>query len=250
MKRPLTPPDWDELRNIPLGLEIEEIEPGDSPHEARMRSETARGKFDRLEQKPEWFQRYDELRSSGWSWRVAVYIAWASSPRKTRWPRSQEELATEVLGLTSDRQIWTWRQKNQAIDETVAILQAAPLFEHRADIFRALIESASSPDYKSHQDRKIALEMLGDYVPRLRVDDARRGADDLSELSDDELARLARVKPTMKETSPPAPPLRGEGSETEEGEGDQSSQPDPDLTSHPTLSLRGEGSEFEEGGDG
>lgn len=217
MKRPLIPPDWDELRQIPLGLEIDEIEPGNTPDEARLRSETARSAFDRLEERPEWFRRYDELRSSGWSWRVAAYIAWASSPRKSRWPRSQEELATEVLGLTSDRQIWTWRQKNPSIDETVAILQAAPLFEHRADIFRALIESASSPDYKAHQDRKIALEMLGDYVPRLRVDDARRGADDLSELSDDELARLARVKTSIKETSPPIPTLRGDESEFEEG---------------------------------
>ncbi len=219
MKRPLNPPNWDELRQIPLGLEIDEVEPGNTLEEARLRSETARSQFEGGKDRPGWFQRYNELRAAGWSWRVACYIAWASCPKRDRQPRSQEELATQILGLTSDRQIWTWRQRNPAIDETVAILQAAPLFEHRADIFKALIESATNPDYKSHQDRKIALEMLGDYIPRLRVDDSRRTADDLADLSEEELARLAGMKPLKADTSPQTSPASGEGM-TEEGGGD------------------------------
>ncbi len=216
MKKPLNPPNWDELRQIPLGLEIDEVEPGNTLEEARLRSEAARNRFEGGKERPEWFARYNELRAAGWSWRVACYIAWASCPKKERLPHSQEELATKILGLTSDRQIWTWRQKNPSIDETVAILQAAPLFEHRADIFRALIESATNPNYKSHQDRKIALEMLGDYIPRLRVDDARRSADDLAELSEEELARLAGMKPLKAGTSDQNPlpnplPQAGEG---------------------------------------
>lgn len=192
MKRPLQKPDWDILQQIPLGLEIDEVEPGIvSPDEARMRSEAARKLFDEAAEKPEWFARYAELRSAGWSWRVACYIAWASCPRKSRDPKSQEELATTVLGLTSDRQIWTWRTKNPAIDETVALLQAAPLFEHRADILRALIDSATDPDYKHHQDRKIALEMMGDYVPRVQLEDDRRRIDDLDQLPEEELRKLA-----------------------------------------------------------
>jgi len=192
MKRPLQKPDWDILQQIPLGLEIDEVEPGIvSPDEARMRSEAARKLVDEAEEKPEWFARYAELRSAGWSWRVACYIAWASCPRKSRDPKSQEELATKVLGLTSDRQIWTWRTKNPAIDETVALLQAAPLFEHRADILRALIDSATDPDYKHHQDRKIALEMMGDYVPRVQLEDDRRRIDDLDQLPEEELRKLA-----------------------------------------------------------
>ncbi|MHB8191810.1 MAG: hypothetical protein ACYDGL_00855 [Bellilinea sp.] len=192
MKRPLQKPDWDILQQIPLGLEIDEVESGTvTPDEARMRSEAARKLFDEAQDKPEWFARYAELRSAGWSWRVACYIAWASCPRKSRDPKSQEELATKVLGLTSDRQIWTWRTKNPAIDETVALLQAAPLFEHRADILRALIDSATDPDYKHHQDRKIALEMMGDYVPRVQLEDDRRRIDDLDQLPEEELRQLA-----------------------------------------------------------
>ncbi len=45
-------------------------------------------------------------------------------------------------------------------------MQAAPLLRHRRDILDALIVSATDPDPKSHPDRKLALEMLGDYKPR------------------------------------------------------------------------------------
>ena len=194
MKRPLQKPDWSVLQQMPLGLEIDEIEPGTiTPDEARLRSETARLQLDDGANKPEWFARYAELRSAGWSWRVACYIAWASCPRKSRSPETQEELATKVLGLTSDRQIWTWRVKNPAIDETVALFQAAPLFEHRADIMDALIASASTHDYKNHQDRKMALEMMGDYVPRLRVDAERHKLDDLDQMTEEELRQIASL---------------------------------------------------------
>lgn len=192
MKRPLQKPDWEILQQLPLGLDIDEVEPDAvSPDEARLRSENARLQLEKTGTSNEWFARYQELRSAGWSWRVACYIAWASCPKRQREPKSQELLATEVLGLTSDRQIWKWRTKNPQIDETVAILQAAPLFEHRADILRALIDSATDPDYKHHQDRKIALEMMGDYVPRVQVEDERRRIDDLDQLTEDELRKLA-----------------------------------------------------------
>ncbi|MFA5836184.1 MAG: hypothetical protein WC837_04425 [Bellilinea sp.] len=203
MKRPIQKPDWAELQQRPLGLDIDEVEPGIiTPDEARMRSEAARKLFDDVEHKPDWFARYAELRAAGWNWRVAAYIAWASCPRRDRIPASQELLATQVLGLTSDRQIWTWRTKNPAIDETIGLLQAAPLFEHRADILRALIDSATNADYKHHQDRKIALEMLGDYVPRIKVDSDRKNLDDLDQLSEAELREIAaRGNPVENSTN-------------------------------------------------
>lgn len=195
MKRNLKRPDWEELQQIPLGLQIEEEESGGSisPEDARRISEAAREALNMQGEKPEWFLRYEELRGAGWPWRVACYIAWASSPRNNRQPATQELLAIQTLGLKSDKQIWAWRKKNPAIDETVALLQAAPLFEHRSDIFDALIKSATSPDYKSHQDRKIALEMLGDYVPRAKVEVERHTVEDLEQLSDAELERIARL---------------------------------------------------------
>jgi hypothetical protein len=138
-----------------------------------------------------WLNDYAELRAGGWPWRVAVYIAWVSSPRTDRWPNSQRALAVDVLGLKSDRTIRKWREKNPAIDAAAALLQAKTLFEHRREIFDALIASASQPCHKNHPDRKLALEMLGDYTPTQKIEDLRK-PNDLSTLSDADLARAER----------------------------------------------------------
>lgn len=113
-----------------------------------------------------WWQDYREMLARGRTWRQAVYIAWAASPVRARVPSSQDELAVEVLGLSSDRVISKWRAKDPSIEDDIAYLQAAPLLRHRRDIFDALLESATNPDAKNHPDRKLALEMLGDYRPK------------------------------------------------------------------------------------
>lgn len=196
-KRQVQKPDWEVLGQIPLHLEgIEEIDPAVSPtispEVARVLSEQARQAFEGKPQ-PEWYDHYYDLRSHGWPWRVACYIAWASSPRNARVPDSQEKLAIQYLGLTSDRQIHTWRTKNPAIDETVALMQSAPLFEHRADFFKAMIAVGTSNDYKGYNDRKMALEMLGDYTPKMAVDETRKiSVDDLDDLNEDQLRELSK----------------------------------------------------------
>lgn len=139
-----------------------------------------------------WRDDYETIVTAGWPWRVAAYIAWASSPRKFRWPKTQEELATEVLGLTSDRVISQWRKKNESIDEMISLLQSAPLLKHRRDIYEALAESASNSDHRSNPDRKLALEVLGDYVPHSKIDLRRDKVEDLSDLTEDELEKIAK----------------------------------------------------------
>lgn len=192
-------PEWDlpeEYKQIALDLDVEAEGDGFiSPEEARRRSEAARMAFEALgERAPKWAEEYVRLRAGGWPWRQAAYIAWASTPKTMREPKTQDELARKYLGLSSDRPIATWRKRNPLIDEMVAALQAAPLWEHRAEIYRALLAVAVRPEYKSHNDRKLALELLGDYVPasKLVAEMTRRVKGDLSELSDDELAALAR----------------------------------------------------------
>lgn len=117
-----------------------------------------------------WWGEYLALRGDGWDWRKAVYIAWASSPAASRQPATQEALATQVLGLANDRTIRKWRKNDPGIDDAVAMAQAAPLLRHRRDIYDALVESATNPDSKNHQDRKLALMMLGDYVPNQKLE--------------------------------------------------------------------------------
>jgi len=172
-------------------LEDDALERAISPDEARLISETARNQFEG-QGGDDWYRDYLQLREHGWPWRVAAYIAWASSPKVKRQPETVADFATQVLGLRGPRVIYTWRQKYPSLDAVVAMMQAKPLFEHRRDVFDALVTMASSPDYKAFNDRKLFLEMTGDHVPRSKLDVARSGkANDLSELSDDELAEMA-----------------------------------------------------------
>lgn len=130
------------------------------------------------------------LREAGWPWRVAAYIAWASSPKIGRWPSSQNELARQVLGLTSDRVIATWRKKNPAIDDVIALMQAKPLLDHRRDVFKALSESAADPSFHGSQDRKTFLSMTGDYVPHQKIE-MERPKLDAKDYTEEELRKMA-----------------------------------------------------------
>jgi hypothetical protein len=184
------------IYQLPLALDLPEPEEGGSGEDARLKSEAARKGLEGMYGKigaPRWLDEYLELIKGGWPWRVAAYIAWASSPRAGRDPKTQDELARAHLGLTSDRAISTWRKRNPAIDEMVRVMQAAPLFKHRAEIFTALVAVAVKPEYKSHNDRKLALELMGDYMPARKVLAALSGkaGGDLSELSDEELAGIS-----------------------------------------------------------
>lgn len=190
---PIQKPEY----QLTFSLELEEVSSDGvvSPDEARLRSETAR---QALEGKSDlkWLEEYSRLREGGWDWRVAAYIAWASSPRGSRTPKTQDELARVHLGLTSDRAIATWRKKNPAIDEMVAMLQASPLWDARAEVFAALTENATKPDYKTHNDRKLFLELTGDYIPTAKlaamISKGNLTKADLSEYSDAELAAMYR----------------------------------------------------------
>ena len=185
---------------LPLALDLPEVENGESvgPEEARERSEKARKNLEAMFGKsgaPRWLDDYLELARGGWPWRVAAYIAWASSPRAAREPKTQDELARFHLGLTSDRAISTWRKRNPAIDEVVRMMQAGPLFKHRSEIFTALVAVAVKPDSKSHPDRKLALELMGDYTPLRKVlAELRRKSDsEEADMSDAELDEISRA---------------------------------------------------------
>ena len=110
-----------------------------------------------------WYQEYVEL-SQRFAWRLAAYIAWAASPVKGRAPATQQELA-RTLGLKTDRTIRQWKEKDPTIDREIEALQAAPLWRHRRDLYDALVKAATDGDVPA---LKLALEMTGDYVPRMK----------------------------------------------------------------------------------
>lgn len=111
--------------------------------------------------KPAWFEQYLLLLAGGWDWKVAVLIAWMAQPKAYRWPKTQEELATKVLGLTNDRQISTWRAKNRAIDAMARDVAAASVLDALVDSFAAMNTVAAIPNYKSRGDRELQFKLAG-----------------------------------------------------------------------------------------
>ena len=167
----------------------------DALTEAQVRSEEARRIFEGCvgdEYQAVDMTEYWRLVGAGWRWRQAVFILWSAMPRDQRTPKTQAELATEVLGLASDRVIREWKG-NPALDAEVAKVASGALMRHRPEIYRALVEAASNPSPRANSDRRLALEMLGDYQPKQRLAVGPDLPDDLSELDAGELRMLASL---------------------------------------------------------
>ncbi len=127
------------------------------------------GKLSTDEQIPSWADTYQMLLNAGVRGRIAAYIAWATMPKKFRFPETQDKFAIEVLGLTSDRAIATWRKKYPEIDMMVSELQAEAMLEFRPGAFQALGQVAADPSYRANPDRRLFFEMTGDYTPRQKI---------------------------------------------------------------------------------
>ena len=155
-------PADDGIGAFPLGLDGRPISE-DTPGQAESRAAFER--FNDKRAKVPWWKEYLELRAEGWDWRRAALIAWLASPKSRRWPRTLLELATECLGLESDRAVRGWRKDDPEIDERAGRAQVAPLFEHRRDVIEALVAVAARKNHLAHSDRKLFLEMTGDYRP-------------------------------------------------------------------------------------
>lgn len=175
-----------------LELDLPEVQLDSMPpDQARLRAESARHALMAKtgDDVPVWINEYFMLRDKGWPFRQAAYIAWASMPSDKRMPKTQQELAT-MLGLSSDRAISTWRKKNHAILEAIALMQSAPLWEHRSDAFKNLIQgmNKSGADYKFFNHLKLFLEVTGDS--ELIVNLKKKLGGDASELSDEQIAAM------------------------------------------------------------
>lgn len=200
---------------LPLGFDLVGIDE-DAKQDERLTSEAALAALSALrinvkdeagkdmQIAPRWMDLYKRLLEGGWKWRVAVYIAWASQPKKYRVPTTQEELATKCLGLNSDRAIATWRKKNPTIDETISMLQGSIIFDALPDALNAMVEVATEPDYKGHADRKLMFEMAQIYTPSSKITaelakKLGKSKEDVTDLSDDDLREIAALANTTLE---------------------------------------------------
>lgn len=100
-----------------------------------------------------------------WGWRKAAYIAWSSTPKTKREPKTLEELA-RLLGLSSAGTIRNWRRLDPGIMDRIGELPRQLLADRMPDVMHALVEVASSPDPRAHPDRRMYLEMMGQYSPK------------------------------------------------------------------------------------
>jgi hypothetical protein len=128
------------------------------------------GKIKDNEEIPSWADVYQQLLNSNVRPRIAAYVAWATMPKKYRYPETQDKLAIEILGLTSDRAIATWRKKYPEIDMMISQLQAESMLEYRPGAFHALGSVASDPSYRANPDRRLFFEMTKDYTPRQKIE--------------------------------------------------------------------------------
>lgn len=159
-----------------------------------------------LPERPAWATIYEDLMAEQietdgklrhrWDWRKSLYIAWSVVPRGERFPRTEQELA-QLMRLSSTRVFRAWKEKDPEIAERIARLPKQMLTSHIADVYNALVAVAATPVPAAHQDRKMFLEMVGEYQTKLALTGANDGPVrfryDLSNLTDDELEELDRI---------------------------------------------------------
>ena len=96
-----------------------------------------------------------------------------------------------------------WRLHDPEIVERISAAPRRMLLEHVADVYAALVAVATQPDPRAFQDRRLFLEMTGDFKPSaaLALDgrmDLEHGGQvdvvhDLSKLSEEQLRELAAI---------------------------------------------------------
>lgn len=190
---PITRPTY-QLK-FELDLPDEQPSAGLSTEDVLIRAQVARDKLEGGEawptgtDIPKWFENYLRLVHTGWPWRVACYVAWLAMP-KPRKPKTQLELARDVLGLSSDRQLSVWMSKNPAIPAMVQDLRVGLIFEDLGEIVAAGVAVAKRRDYKSKGDRELIYKMTG-LVGDKEEAKLPGGGRDLSSLTWEEKLALA-----------------------------------------------------------
>ena len=160
-----------------------------------------------LTEKPTWTTIYEDLMAEQfedqagklrhrWDWRKALYIAWSVVPRSERQPKTEQELA-QLMRLASTRVFRAWKAKDPEIEERIVKLPKQLLTSHTADVYDALVTVATQPIPGAYQDRKLFLELVGEYQHKMALTGANDGPVriqyDLGQLTDEELDALDRI---------------------------------------------------------
>jgi len=142
--------------------------------------------------KPYWFDRYIDLHEgkNRFPFRVAVLAAWLETPKKYRFPKTQDELA-DMLGMSSDRQFSVWIAKNPQIKAVVHESWSEKILDRLNDSIDAMLEVAAKPDYKGRGDRELHFKLAKILSDTINVNNS--GNVDISKLPFQDKWNLARL---------------------------------------------------------
>lgn len=140
--------------------------------------------------KPYWMDQAISLHEGKmrFPFRAAVLAAWLCTPKKYRYPKTQDELA-KLLGLTSDRQFTVWMARNPQIRAVLHGAWKEQAVDRLYDTLDAMYEVAATPNYKGKGDRELHLKVAEILTDRIVLDKA--GNVDLSKLPFEEKLKLA-----------------------------------------------------------
>jgi hypothetical protein len=194
----ITPPAY-QLK-LDLDLAEEETDAALSAEQIQARKDAARAMLENPQTwpkdvdgkpvKPFWYEQYMRLSIGRWPFRVAVLIAWLRTPKKYRWPKTQDGLA-DLLGMSSDRQFTVWRAKNPMIEAMINEAWKERVLDSLSDSIDAMLEVAATPDYKGRGDRELHFKMAEILTETISLN--QTGNIDLSKLSFSEKMKLAGI---------------------------------------------------------
>jgi hypothetical protein len=95
-----------------------------------------------------------------WTAHQIIYMEWLATPKKQRNPKTVEQLAAK-LGYNRTT-LWDWT-KLPSWNKSVATIARDFLHSDASEIFQALGDKAKRGDVSAI---KLALEVLGEYVPK------------------------------------------------------------------------------------
>lgn len=150
---------------------------GNDMEAARLRSLSGQDEFDERDDVP-WRDDYAAVLADEWPWykgpdwnrwKLAAYVAWASYRGMERWPKTLNELC-RMLGWSNGTQLRKYRRRYPQLEQMVSEAVMEPLLAKRMQVLDTLGVLAAIPDYKTHNDRKLFLEMTGMHEQRQAID--------------------------------------------------------------------------------
>ncbi len=120
--------------------------------------------------KLKWWPIVEDLIAAGLTWRKAVYVAWRICPKSIRWPKTIEELATDILGLSSARTIRKWHQNDPRIEEFIGKWRMKPVMDRLSDSLDAMFAMAAKHTPEGNRDRRLHFEVAGIIKVRQRLE--------------------------------------------------------------------------------